>query len=191
MARASGRPSRRIRACARQPPSGNTLWEYAPDTAAVTGYADGRMRIGGYQQILERLLEVMRWLIENWNAARSSTPPWPTCCRAWKRSRPSRNCRAGSAKKWPASAPRSKPAASSAPPTTCRPRCASASRLLAEAERLPASQLVTLALARFLQAFDAGQIDLASYKQPSASPRYDWNLVFTEDLVPPVKKKKH
>ena len=39
---------------------GRTLWEYAPDTAAVTGYADGRMRIGGYQQILERLLEVMR-----------------------------------------------------------------------------------------------------------------------------------
>ena len=64
-------------------------------------------------------------------------------------------------------------------------------RLLAEAERLPASQLVTLALARFLQAFDAGQIDLASYKQPSASPRYDWNLVFGEDLVPPAKKKKH
>ncbi len=63
-------------------------------------------------------------------------------------------------------------------------------RQMAEAERLPASQLVTLALARFLQAFDSGQIDLSIYKQPSASPRYDWNLVFTEDLVPPVKKKK-
>lgn len=64
-------------------------------------------------------------------------------------------------------------------------------RLLAEAERLPASQLVTLALARFLQAFDAGQIDLSPYKQPSASPRYDWNLVFTEDILPqPARKKK-
>jgi len=72
-------------------------------------------------------------------------------------------------------------------PPTLRERI----RLLAEAERLPASQLVTLALARFLQAFDAGEIDLSSYKQPSASPRYDWNLVFTEDLVPPAKKKKH
>ncbi len=39
---------------------GQTLWEYAPDTPAVTGYNDGRGRIGGYQQILERLMEVAR-----------------------------------------------------------------------------------------------------------------------------------
>lgn len=61
---------------------------------------------------------------------------------------------------------------------------------LAEAERLPASQLVTLALARFVQAFDSGQIDLSPFKQPSASPRYDWNLVFPEELLPPPAKKK-
>lgn len=64
-------------------------------------------------------------------------------------------------------------------------------RQLAESERLPASQLVTLALARFLQAFDAGHVDLAPYKQPSASPRYDWNLVFSADLIPqPARKKR-
>lgn len=38
---------------------GQTLWEYCPETPAVSGYADGRSRIGGYQQILERLTEVM------------------------------------------------------------------------------------------------------------------------------------
>lgn len=64
-------------------------------------------------------------------------------------------------------------------------------RLLAEDERLPASQLVTLALARFVQAFDSGEIDLSLYKQPSASPRYDWNLVFGEDVLPTPPRKKH
>ena len=52
---------------------------------------------------------------------------------------------------------------------------------MGEEQHLPASQLVTLALFRFLQQMDAGQIDLAQYKQPSHSPRYDWNLVFPED----------
>jgi hypothetical protein len=60
---------------------------------------------------------------------------------------------------------------------------------LAEAERLPASQLVTLALARFLQDLSAGSLDLASYKKPSRSPRYDWNLVLPEDLLPAEPKK--
>jgi hypothetical protein len=64
--------------------------------------------------------------------------------------------------------------------------------VLAEAERLPASQLVTLALARFMQDLSDGEVDLSSLKQPSRSPRYDWNLVLPEELLPaePPKKKK-
>jgi len=57
-------------------------------------------------------------------------------------------------------------------------------RLLAEELRLPASQLATLALARFLREYQNGQIDLGVYKQPSRSPRYDWNLVFPEEPIP-------
>ena len=55
---------------------------------------------------------------------------------------------------------------------------------LAEELRLPASQLVTLALVRFLKEYEAGAIDLADYKRPSASPRYDWNLVLPAELLP-------
>jgi hypothetical protein len=61
-------------------------------------------------------------------------------------------------------------------------------RDLAEDLRLPASQLVTLALSRFLSDYANGLIDLGKYKQPSRSPRYDWNLVFPEALFP--KKRK-
>ena len=60
---------------------------------------------------------------------------------------------------------------------------------LAESERLPASQLVTLALARFFQDLAAGSLELTPFKKPSRSPRYDWNLVFPEDLLPPEPKK--
>ena len=52
---------------------------------------------------------------------------------------------------------------------------------LAEAERVPASQLVTLALMRFLKDLQAGKVDIDSLKQPSRSPRYDWNLIFPKD----------
>jgi hypothetical protein len=52
---------------------------------------------------------------------------------------------------------------------------------MGEEHRLPASQLVTLALFRFLQAVGAGQVDPGMFKQPSHSPRYDWNLVFPEE----------
>jgi hypothetical protein len=60
---------------------------------------------------------------------------------------------------------------------------------LAQTERLPASQLVTLALARFLQDLSGGALDLAPFKQPSRSPRYDWNLVLPEGLLPAAPKK--
>jgi len=60
---------------------------------------------------------------------------------------------------------------------------------LSEELRIPASQLVTLALARFLRDYQNETIDLGIYKQPSRSPRYDWNLVFPDDLIR-IKKKK-
>ena len=60
---------------------------------------------------------------------------------------------------------------------------------LSEELRIPASQLVTLALARFLNDYGSGSIDLGKYKQPSRSPRYDWNLVFPDELIR-IKKKK-
>jgi len=63
-------------------------------------------------------------------------------------------------------------------------------RVLAEDLRLPASQLATLALARFLNEYQNGLIDLGQYKQPSRSPRYDWNLVFPEEIIFAGRKKK-
>jgi hypothetical protein len=62
-------------------------------------------------------------------------------------------------------------------------------RTLAEELRIPASQLVTLALARFLRDYAAGQVDLGQYKQPSRSPRYDWNLNLSKELQFLEKKK--
>lgn len=59
---------------------------------------------------------------------------------------------------------------------------------LADHLSLPASQLVTLALLKFLNDYENGQIDLSIYKQPSRSPRYDWVLKLPEDLFPKTKK---
>ncbi len=58
---------------------------------------------------------------------------------------------------------------------------------MAEEQGLPASQLVTLALLRFLKQFEAGEVALSRYKTPSRSPRYDWNLAFPADLLAPLK----
>lgn len=63
-------------------------------------------------------------------------------------------------------------------------------RQLAEELRLPASQLATLAIARFLKDYQNGSIDLGVYKQPSRSPRYDWNLTFPEELITGLNRKK-
>jgi chromosome partitioning protein len=41
------------------PAYGKTLWEYSPESPAMTGYAEGKARLGGYHQILERIMEVM------------------------------------------------------------------------------------------------------------------------------------
>ena len=61
---------------------------------------------------------------------------------------------------------------------------------LADEQRLPASQLVTLALLRFLKDYDEEKVSLGRYKQPSNSPRYDWNLVFPADLLSAARKKR-
>lgn len=47
---------------AREAPAyGKTLWEYSPNAPAVTGYGGTRNRpVGGYSQILDRLMEVIR-----------------------------------------------------------------------------------------------------------------------------------
>jgi hypothetical protein len=55
---------------------------------------------------------------------------------------------------------------------------------LADHERLPASQLVSLALIRFLNDLESGAVDVDAMKEPSRSPRYDWNLDFPESLMP-------
>ena len=54
---------------------------------------------------------------------------------------------------------------------------------IAERERVPASQIVTLALIHFVNQYTSGQIDLSLYKQPSRSPRYDWNLIVPISLI--------
>jgi hypothetical protein len=61
---------------------------------------------------------------------------------------------------------------------------------LAEEQCLPASQVATLALLLFLKSYDQGEIPLGRYKQPSRSPRYDWNLKFPPDLTATIRKKK-
>lgn len=60
---------------------------------------------------------------------------------------------------------------------------------LADELRLPASQLVTLALLRFLDDLEKQRIDLGVYKQPSHSPRYDWNLVLDVEKIKGDKNK--
>ena len=63
-------------------------------------------------------------------------------------------------------------------------------KLLAEKERVPASQIVTLALIRFLEDLGQGRVDLATFKEPSSSPRYDWNLIFPEEMLPPLPHQR-
>jgi F0F1-type ATP synthase membrane subunit c/vacuolar-type H+-ATPase subunit K len=38
---------------------GKTLWDYSPDSAAMEGYLEGRQKLGGYRQVLGRMLEVI------------------------------------------------------------------------------------------------------------------------------------
>jgi len=47
---------------------------------------------------------------------------------------------------------------------------------LADSERIPASQIVAFFLADGLRRLDSGDLDIAPYRRPSKSPRYDWTL---------------
>lgn len=47
---------------------------------------------------------------------------------------------------------------------------------LAEAERIPASQLVAFFLADGLRRFESGKLNFKDYRRPSMSPRYSWTL---------------
>ena len=38
---------------------GKTIWEYAPNSAAVIGYPNGRANVGGYSQVYARLKEIL------------------------------------------------------------------------------------------------------------------------------------
>ncbi len=62
-------------------------------------------------------------------------------------------------------------------------------KTLAAERGVPASQLVTLALLRFLKDYAAGDVPLERYQQPSRSPRYDWNLAFPPELWEAVEGK--
>ncbi|MCX6055438.1 MAG: ParA family protein [Chloroflexi bacterium] len=38
---------------------GKTIWEYSPNSPAVEGYGGGRQKLGGYRQVLGRMMEVI------------------------------------------------------------------------------------------------------------------------------------
>jgi chromosome partitioning protein len=38
---------------------GKTLWEYSPESPAMTGFTENKLSLGGYRQILERVMEVL------------------------------------------------------------------------------------------------------------------------------------
>jgi len=53
---------------------------------------------------------------------------------------------------------------------------------LAEAERIPVSQVVAFLLAEGMRRLRSGELTFNPYRRPSKSPRYDWNLDI-DDLV--------
>ena len=58
----------------------------------------------------------------------------------------------------------------------------------AEKEGIPASQMVTLALYKFMEQYHNKELDLGQYKEMSKSPRYDWNLVIPDKEIPKFLK---
>jgi hypothetical protein len=55
---------------------------------------------------------------------------------------------------------------------------------LAEQHRVPASQIASIGLLRFVEDLANRKVDLSPYKVASRSPRYDFNLVVTEEEFP-------
>jgi len=68
------------------------------------------------------------------------------------------------------------------------PRVRKVIRSLAAYEGIPASQMVNLALLIFLKGYRSGAIDLDQYKQPSLSPKYDWNLSISNKYINEILK---
>jgi hypothetical protein len=62
---------------------------------------------------------------------------------------------------------------------------------LAEAQGLPASQIATLGLLRFVEDLANQEIDLSAHKVPSRSPRYDYNLVIPMEDFPATFAAPH
>lgn len=61
---------------------------------------------------------------------------------------------------------------------------------LAEKHNLPISQLVTLALIRFMNDYQDQLIDLDQYKVSTKSPKYDWVLELNGEIKAMKEKKK-
>lgn len=38
---------------------GKTLWDYSPESASIQGFTEGRQHLGGYGQVLEKMIEVI------------------------------------------------------------------------------------------------------------------------------------
>jgi hypothetical protein len=55
---------------------------------------------------------------------------------------------------------------------------------------VPESQVASLALARFIYEYDQGKIDLSLFKEPSSSPRYEWNLILPQTFLNVFRSNK-
>lgn len=53
---------------------------------------------------------------------------------------------------------------------------------IATREKIPASQVAAFLLFDGLKRLESEKIDFGPYKEVSASPRYDWNLTFPEEI---------
>jgi hypothetical protein len=53
---------------------------------------------------------------------------------------------------------------------------------LAEMHECPISQIAALLIWQGLKDLDSGLLNPGAYKKPSRSPRYTWNLIFSEKL---------
>jgi hypothetical protein len=71
------------------------------------------------------------------------------------------------------------------------PLVRSSIKKLAEQQSLPISQLVALALIRFMNDYQDGMIDLGKYKISTKSPKYDWVLELDGEIKAMKEKKEN
>lgn len=62
---------------------------------------------------------------------------------------------------------------------------------LAERHGVPASQIATLGLLRFIEDVAGRRVDIDAYKSPSRSPRYEYNLVLEMQDFPATFEVPH